>query len=270
MSSVKNHMSSEDLLRFADGELSLVEAARAKHHLAECWDCRAKMQQAENTICETMDLHHQILDSQLPPVAGSRALLKARLQEMERLGERHSAVGIPTWSQVAFGGALFAVAVAGLWIGQYWMKSKLQAPRLFAFTSYAEPDPRLTPGAARLVSADELCSTELSDDTSAVPADTKEKVLKEYGVAVQDSARFQLDYLISPQLGGTEDISNLWPEPSASTVWNLKAKDALEERLHRLVCRGNISLATAQRDLATDWISAYKKYFNSTQPVDPL
>lgn len=270
MSPVSPHISLEDLLRFADGELSLVETLRAKHHLAACWDCRAKLQQAESTIGEVMELHHRTLDPQVPPIAGSRALLKARLLEEGRLGNHHRAVRISTWTQVALGGVLFALAVAGLWLGQYRMRSKAQDAHLSLLASYAEPNPLLTPGAARLVSTDELCSTELSDDTSAVPADTRERVLREYGVAGREFGNYELDYLISPQLGGTEDISNLWPEPSASTVWNLKAKDALEERLHRLVCRGNISLATAQRDLATDWISAYKKYFNTTQPVEPL
>ena len=50
MSSVNSHMSLEELLRLADGELSVVETARAKHHLSACWDCRAKLRQAESTI----------------------------------------------------------------------------------------------------------------------------------------------------------------------------------------------------------------------------
>ena len=49
----------------------------------------------------------------------------------------------------------------------------------------------------------------------------------------------------------------------------MQVKDALENRLHQMVCRGNISLTTAQQDLATDWISAYKKYFHTTQPLRP-
>jgi len=270
MSSMKSHMSLQVLLRLADGELSVVETSRARHHLSACWDCRAKLQQAENTIGEVMEVHHRALDPQLPPVAGSRALLKARLLDAERSGGKYGAAGIPTWRQLALGGALFALAVAGLSIVQYriWPSAQAHPPSVAA--SFAEPNPRLTPGAARLVSTHELCSTELSDDTSAVPSDMREKVLREYGLAGQESVHYELDYLISPQLGGTGDISNLWPEPSASTIWNLRAKDALEERLHGLVCRGNISLTTAQRDLATGWISAYKKYFNTTQPVEPL
>jgi len=48
------------------------------------------------------------------------------------------------------------------------------------------------------------------------------------------------------------------------------AKDALESRLHQLVCQGKINLVTAQRDLATDWISAYKRYFHTDRPIEPL
>ena len=41
----------------------------------------------------------------------------------------------------------------------------------------------------------------------------------------------------------------------------------LEERLHTLVCSGQVDLATAQRELATDWIGAYKKYFHTARPL---
>jgi hypothetical protein len=41
----------------------------------------------------------------------------------------------------------------------------------------------------------------------------------------------------------------------------------LEGRLHQLVCDGALPLATAQQDLATDWISAYKRYFHTDQPL---
>jgi hypothetical protein len=270
MSNLDRHMSMAELLRFADGELSLFETTRVKHHLTGCWDCRAKLRQAENTIGEVMELHHQTLDPQLPPVAGSRALLKANLLEAERHSDNRGWLRVTTWSRVAVAGGLFALVIAGTLIGQYRVKPRMRNSRLSVFASYSEPNRRLTPGAARLVSTDELCANEYSDDARMVPADMREKVLEEYGVAGQLSRNYELDYLISPQLGGTNDISNLWPEPASSTVWNLQAKDALENRLHQLVCRGNISLATAQRDLATDWISAYKKYFHTTQPVQPL
>jgi hypothetical protein len=49
--------------------------------------------------------------------------------------------------------------------------------------------------------------------------------------------------------------------------WNAHVKDALEERLHQLVCAGSIDLPTAQQAIATDWISAYKKYLGDDQYV---
>ena len=38
-------------------------------------------------------------------------------------------------------------------------------------------------------------------------------------------------------------------------------KDELEPLLPTLVCCGHAPLAIAQRDMATDWVAAYKKYF---------
>jgi hypothetical protein len=43
-------------------------------------------------------------------------------------------------------------------------------------------------------------------------------------------------------------------------------KDTLEHRLHQLVCQGKVDLATAQHDIATDWIEAYRKYVGSGLP----
>jgi hypothetical protein len=45
-------------------------------------------------------------------------------------------------------------------------------------------------------------------------------------------------------------------------------KEALEEHLHQLVCAGKVDLGTAQKDISTDWIAAYKKYFHTDKPVD--
>jgi hypothetical protein len=50
-------------------------------------------------------------------------------------------------------------------------------------------------------------------------------------------------------------------------VWNARVKDQLELLLPSLVCRGAVDLSTAQRDIAVDWIAAYKKYFHTDRPV---
>ena len=50
-------------------------------------------------------------------------------------------------------------------------------------------------------------------------------------------------------------------------MWNARVKDELEELLPVLVCRGQVDLATAQRDIAVNWIAAYKRYFHTDRPV---
>jgi hypothetical protein len=71
---------------------------------------------------------------------------------------------------------------------------------------------------------------------------------------------YEEDHLIPLSIGGNpKDERNIWPEPR-NTEFGAEIKDELELRLMHLVCRGNLPLATAQHDIATDWIKAYKKY----------
>jgi hypothetical protein len=44
----------------------------------------------------------------------------------------------------------------------------------------------------------------------------------------------------------------------------LGVKDRLEDRLHALVVHRKLDLKTAQQEIATDWIAAYKKYVGPT------
>jgi hypothetical protein len=44
-------------------------------------------------------------------------------------------------------------------------------------------------------------------------------------------------------------------------------KDQLETLLPEMVCEGSLPLQTAQRDIAADWIAAYKKYFHTDVPL---
>jgi hypothetical protein len=69
---------------------------------------------------------------------------------------------------------------------------------------------------------------------------------------IQDSAASELDHLVSLELGGSNDITNLWPE--VGTVPN--PKDKVENALNRAVCDGRVSLAAAQRAIAADWMTA--------------
>ncbi|HZY45487.1 MAG TPA: HNH endonuclease, partial [Anaerolineae bacterium] len=68
-----------------------------------------------------------------------------------------------------------------------------------------------------------------------------------------------IDHIISLELGGSNSIRNLFPEPYTGD-WNARIKDKLENKLHSLVCSGQVDLVTVQQEISTDWINAYIKY----------
>jgi hypothetical protein len=73
------------------------------------------------------------------------------------------------------------------------------------------------------------------------------------------AANYEEDHLISLQLGGSPtDPKNLWPEPYAGK--NARSKDVIETKLKTMICSGKITLADAQKAIATNWVLAYNKY----------
>lgn len=129
------------------------------------------------------------------------------------------------------------------------------------------PDPKLSPGAVLPVTPADFCTPGYSKKVRAVPEKVKRQVYAEYGITHHGRGEYEVDHLISLELGGSNSIRNLWPQSYKTSPWNAHVKDALEDRLHAMVCSGNLPLATAQHEIATDWIAAYKKYFHSNQPV---
>jgi hypothetical protein len=96
-----------------------------------------------------------------------------------------------------------------------------------------------------------------------VPAEIRQRVFRVYGIEHADPRAYEVDYLITPALGGADDIRNLWPQPYGSTEWNAGVKDELEDRLREMVCQGQLDLTEAQHEIAQDWIAAYKKYLGT-------
>lgn len=261
------HISDEELVRSADGELSPRRAAEVKAHIEACWDCRARMEEVQSTITSFVRAHHSEFDPQLPPGDGARALLRARVAEMSsemRVGWWQRGLRFaPPFPRVAMAGLLL-IAIA---MGISWSRhSAFSKSTLVLSEEEAAPNRNLTPGATRQVSMSEVCSAQ-EEVVGSVTASLRERVFQEYGIANPHPEDYEIDYLIAPRLGGTEDIRNLWPEPYRDSVWNASVKDALEERLHEMVCSGQLDLSTAQRDIATDWIAAYKKYFHTQRPL---
>jgi hypothetical protein len=129
------------------------------------------------------------------------------------------------------------------------------------------PDPKLTPGDAFDVTAQELCVTGYSKKVRNVPAEMKREVYREYGITSHASGDYEVDHLISLELGGSNSIKNLWPESHRTSPWNAQVKDRLEGKLHELVCDGKVDLKTAQQAIASNWIEAYQSYVSPKPPV---
>ena len=127
------------------------------------------------------------------------------------------------------------------------------------------PDSRLTPGATLDVTKEDVCTPGYTKKVRNVSVTVKCHVYDEYGVQYVPRA-YEVDHLISLELEGANSVRNLWPE-SYGIRWNAHVKDALENRLHVLVCDGSISLEIAQREIAGNWIEAYQHTFHTSVPL---
>ena len=261
------HPSDHDLLLFADGELPGRRASQVRSHLSACWHCCERLAKIESAILDFVRLHDRSAGSDLPPASGPRALLKARLAELAAA----SSSSILPWIRQALRPRSLAYALPLLLAAAVVAALLLHRRAEIAPGDIAQaeilPNPQLTPGATRPISLGALCSIPHDEVVRTVPSALQRQVLTEYGVPNTRAADFEVDYLITPGLGGADDIRNLWPEPHTDATWNSYVKDQLEERLHDLVCSGQLDLATAQRQIAGNWIVAYKKYFRTENPL---
>ena len=121
------------------------------------------------------------------------------------------------------------------------------------------PNATLTPGNALPVDAKMVCQSGYSKSVRNVPETEKKQVYAEYGISYpQPTGSYEVDHFISLELGGSNDITNLWPEPALPTP-GFHEKDKVENYLHQQVCNGSMSLKEAQREIATDWYAVYLK-----------
>jgi len=116
------------------------------------------------------------------------------------------------------------------------------------------PDPKCTPGEKTAVTVEEICKSGYASSVRDVSEETKKQVYAMYGITSHKKGEYEIDHLISLELGGSNSISNLWPEP-VSPVPGYKEKDKAENKLHSLVCSNKIPLASAQYMISHNWQS---------------
>jgi hypothetical protein len=263
MRSEELHLSDEDLILLADGELPAGQISRVNSHLAACWTCRVRKQELEQAISHFVHTYRSDLDSQLPPIAPAKALLKARLRTFAEIQPRRLTAWfnvLPRHKSVRVALAVASVLLMSLTVHRFWAAH-------YSTNIYAVPNRSFTPGAILLLNREEVCKEPDTKD-KAVPKVVQWKVFREYGVSQAGVETYVVDYLIAPALGGSDDIHNLWPQPDTNAVWNSRVKDKLEDHLRHDVCQGELDLTTAQREIAGNWIEAYKKYFHTDHPLE--
>jgi len=122
----------------------------------------------------------------------------------------------------------------------------------------AMPDHACTPGAIfPTVTKDQVCTSGYSSTVRNVPTSEKDQVYAEYGIITHTAGQYEVDHDISLELGGSNDIANLWPE-AANPTPGFHQKDEVENYLHQEVCNGQISLTEAQELISAHWLDVYK------------
>lgn len=142
------------------------------------------------------------------------------------------------------------------------------------------PDDKATPGVVALTDQKKICAVKWGKDERAVTAKMKAEVYATYGAKpnagickpvphktkkgkmLTPVSGCEVDHRISREIGGADDVRNLWIQPYLTPDQpGAYEKDALENYLHRQVCTAKtMTLDQAQTVLKGDWYAAYRKY----------
>ncbi len=123
------------------------------------------------------------------------------------------------------------------------------------------PNPKLTPGSVfPHVTVKQLCTPGYTSTVRNVADSIARQAFKNYGIeskfTTKERANYEVDHLISLELGGDNDIKNLWPqkyEPKPGA----RQKDVVETSLHRRICNGELTISQAQDIITGNWCDEY-------------
>ena len=121
------------------------------------------------------------------------------------------------------------------------------------------PDPLCTPGStdAKVTQATIRSTICMKGWTATVRPPASQTTRAKFSVAypaydIPTAATSELDHLVPLELGGSNDITNLWPE--VGPVPNVK--DPVENDLRADVCAGEMTLSAARLAIARNWQTA--------------
>lgn len=132
------------------------------------------------------------------------------------------------------------------------------------------PDSKLTPGSTTNVPINILVQHGYTKIVRSVKENEKRQVFLRYFGTIPDRiGDYEVDHLISLELGGDNSVSNLWPQSYLSVPYNAHTKDKLENYLARRVreefrtngpSAAENLLTGFQREIATNWVACYTNH----------
>lgn len=121
------------------------------------------------------------------------------------------------------------------------------------------PNRTRTPGAIATSSTGTVCRPGYAHAARNVPYRVRDAVYTAYGLPrghrtprggyVGPRRGYVIDHLVPLELGGANNVRNLWPQPRNEA----HAKDRVEDELHEAVCSGRMRLVDAQQRIVQDW-----------------
>ena len=240
------HIPDCDIMMAIDGELSANRQREVENHLRACWTCRARRAQFDRATEDFVGWYNAE-----PKPKHLGGLIRSLMAPPTKKATKFSSPRFAFLSLAAASGCLVALLIWGA-------SSDLAA---------ATPNPNHTPGVVVPVTMAQVCQPEFAEQDRPISRELAERVFLAYGIRNPGGGHYEVDYLITPALGGAVAVGNMWPQPYSKGEWNAHVKDALEVHLRHLVCSGKLQLASAQQELAKDWIEAYKRHFGSDHPL---
>lgn len=130
------------------------------------------------------------------------------------------------------------------------------------------PNESLTPGKADTLNLDDLTKLydgkTYSESHRAVSEAVKKEVCQEYPENCKGTK--EIDHFIPVALGGSNDITNLFPQPEINDCYGInygfREKDRIEVYLINQVKSGKMSVKEADDCLLVDWVACLMKHLN--------
>jgi hypothetical protein len=142
----------------------------------------------------------------------------------------------------------------------YTNSSSYYIIRTFQNYAITYPNPTLTPGEIYTDNYTLICDRYYTDLLIDDSQSFKDGVFERYNMTNPEKKQYEIDHWIPLALGGSHNISNVWPEPV--TFPGYKERDTVERYLRDQVCNHKITLTEAREKIVGDWYSIYTTILN--------